>query len=268
MITSLSNKKIKEAIFVKKKHADYKYNAFFIEGERVLEMALASGVILKRVFYTDEFVSKGNRKSLVKSVTTGDVEVLEISTKVMRSISDTETPQGIAAIASLRKYELEDLKESENPVLLICDRVKEPGNLGSIIRSSDAFGADAVMIVPGTCNPFSPKVIRASAGSIFNIPLIFVPGEKLIPWMKARQLRLLVTDPYGGESIFHIDFTLPFALVLGEEAGGVSKFFKEKADLFIHIPLKGRADSLNVSISAAIILYEAQKQRSKVSGHT
>ncbi len=260
MITSLANKKIKEAINIKKKYSYFKNNAFFIEGKRVFEMALASDVNIKSVFYTHEFASHKRGESLLKRISKMGAEVFEVSNRIMEKLSDTDTPQGIAGIVSIREYVLKDLKDKKSPIIVVCDGVKEPGNLGNIIRSSDAFAADAIIILPETCNPFSPKVVRSSAGSIFNIPLIFEDARKVIEWSRLNNLRLITTDPHDGINIYQAALNVPFALIVGEEAGGVSTLLKKESDLLVNIPIKEGIDSLNVSVSAAICLYEAKRQ--------
>ncbi len=261
MITSLANKKIKEVFNIKKKYSYFKNSAFFIESKRIFKMALNLEVTIKRVFYTNEIISNSEGANLLKKISKKNTEVFEISKRIMDKLSDTDTPQGIVGVVSTRKYGIKDLKDKKDLLILVCDRLKDPGNLGSIIRSSDAFGADAVIILPKTCNPFSPKVVRSSAGSIFNIPIIFENTKCLIKWVKLNNLRLIATDTYDGINISQVNFKSPFALIVGEEAEGVRTLLKRESDFLVNIPIEKRVESLNVAVSSAICLYEASKQR-------
>ncbi|MDO9288788.1 MAG: RNA methyltransferase, partial [Thermodesulfovibrionales bacterium] len=148
------------------------------------------------------------------------------------------------------------------PLIVIVEGVQEPGNLGTIIRTADAAGADAVIILEGTCDAFSQKTIRATAGSIFNIPIVYAETDKLLEWLKAKKISLAATSLDAKKSIFNTDLKKPLAFVFGNEAHGVSAEIKKNADVILKIPIFGKAESLNVSASAAICLYEAVRQRS------
>ncbi len=263
MITSNSNSKIKEAINIKKRHASLKESAFFIEGVRLIESALKSGIHLIDLFYTDRFAASERGAIIISSVKKRGGTAIHVSETVMTRLSDTETPQGVLCIASKAKEGLNESVTGENSVLLVCDGIKDPGNMGAVIRSADALACDAVICTPDTCNPFSPKAVRASAGSVFNIPLIFEQPENIVNLLKQRDMKVVVSDPYRGEAVMAVDLISPFALVVGEEAAGVSEFFKSRADVFLNIPVTKRADSLNVAVSSAICLYEALRQRKK-----
>ena len=144
---------------------------------------------------------------------------------------------------------------------MAVDGVQEPGNLGTIIRTSDAVGADAVIMLKGTCDAFMQKTIRATAGSIFNIPIIYSGTDKFLEWLKLNGIMLVATALDSGKSAFDAGLENPIAFVFGNEAHGVSSEIKKKADLILKIPIYGKAESLNVSASAAVCLYEAVRQR-------
>ncbi len=260
MITSPSNEKIKEAVRVRKRPDHYRNEAFFVEGTRVMEMSLMCSVSYKRVFYTSDFFLKKRGRELVSALKGRSIETVEVSHKVMEKLTDTETPQGIAGIASLRAYSLDDLTKERCSLIVACDRIGEPGNLGSIIRSSVAFGVGAVLLISGTCNPFSPKAVRASAGTIFSVPLIELDEAEFLKWIQERGLKLYVTDSSLGKEVHNVDFCVPCAVVFGEEAGGVGGLLRAKADLTVTIPIKNEGNSLNVAVAVAICLYEARRQ--------
>jgi TrmH family RNA methyltransferase len=268
-IKSPSNPHIREALAIREKRRKYRHEAFLIEGFRLTEMALRSGASLKKVFLSEEYAGKREGMSLSRRLSRAGVEVYLINNRLLALISDTETPQGVIAVASYKLCGLDDLMPTPVPFIIVADGVQDPGNLGTIIRTSDAAGADALIILPGTCDAFMPKVIRATAGSIFNLPVVYSDPHALLKWLGERSIIVLVTDVNATLSIFHADLARPLAIVFGNEARGVSEEISRGAEALVRVPLLGRAESLNVASSAAVCLYETVRQRSAnaSSGH-
>lgn len=260
-ITSASNPKIKEALDIKNKRSKYKHAAFIVEGPHLIEMALASGHQIKEVFFTSAFSAKKDGQKILREIRKKTDELFEVTEQIMHKLADTETPQGIIATASYAEKNLEEIRFKSVPLIVAVDGVQEPGNLGAIIRTSDAAGADAVIILKGTCDVFMQKTIRATAGSIFNIPIIYAGTDKFLEWLKSNGIMLIATALDSDKSIFDTGLKKPIAFVFGNEAHGVSNEIKRKADLILKIPIYGKAESLNVSASAAVCLYEAVRQR-------
>ena len=263
-ITSASNPKIKEALDIKNKRSKYKHAAFIVEGPHLIEMALASGHQIKEVFFTSAFSAKKDGQKILREIRKKTDELFEVTEQIMNKLADTETPQGIIATASYAEKNLEEIRFKSVPLIVAVDGVQEPGNLGAIIRTSDAAGADAVIILKGTCDVFMQKTIRATAGSIFNIPIIYAGTDKFLEWLKSNGIMLIATVLDSDKSIFDTGLKKPIAFVFGNEAHGVSNEIKRKADLILKIPIYGKAESLNVSASAAVCLYEAVRQREKL----
>lgn len=255
-ITSLSNTLVKEAL--KEKKGRQRHN-ILIEGLHLLEMAIASGAEVKRVFFTESFKSKNEK--FVKNLSQKASDLIETTDHILSRLSDTETPQGIVATASHKAFRLYELKLKATPLIVVADGIQDPGNFGTIIRTADAAGTDAVVILPETCNAFMPKVIRATAGSIFNVPIAYSTVDDLIQWLKDKNINLFVTDTKASKTIYDADMNRPIAFVFGNEAQGVSERIRQGATMSLKIPILGRAESLNVSTSAAICLYEAVRQR-------
>ena len=255
-VKSPANPLIKEAIKEKKKRQQ---NNIFIEGLHLLEMAIASGAEIGKVFFSDSFKTKNER--LLRHLSKNASELIETTEHILSRLSDTETPQGIVATAGIKTISLDELTLKEKPLIVVCDGIQDPGNLGTIIRTSDAVSADAVIALTGTCDAFMPKVIRSTAGSIFNIPVVYSNGGDLIRWLKEKRISLFVTDIIASKTIYEADFRMALAFVFGNEAHGASKGIKHKATTVLNIPILGRAESLNVASSAAICLYEAVRQR-------
>lgn len=260
-ITSASNPKIKQALDIKNKRSKYKSTAFIIEGPHLIEMAAASGHRIKEVFFTSAFSSKKEGQKILMQALKITNELFEISEQLFIKLTGTETPQGIIAIASYNPTTLDAIVFKSIPLIVIVDSVQEPGNLGAIIRTSDAAGADAVIILRGTCDAFSQKTIRATAGSIFNIPIVYMETDKLLEWLKAKKISLAATTLDAKKSIFNTDLKKPVAFVFGNEAHGINTQMRKNSDLILKIPIFGKAESLNVSASAAVCLYEAVRQR-------
>lgn len=263
IITSASNPKVREVLEVRNKRSRQRHNAFLIEGPHLLEMAANADCIIRNVFFSESFIKKRDGQRLLKRLLTAGADIYMAKEHVMSKLAETETPQGILAVASYAPIDLNALTLRGKPLIVVTEGVQDPGNLGTIIRTSDAAGADAVVILPGTCDPFMPKSLRATAGSIFNLPVIFSETEDLIGWLKREGISLFVTDTGANKSIFDSDLHGPLALAFGNEAQGVSQRLRDMADMLIRIPIIGSAESLNVAASAAICLYETVRQRTR-----
>lgn len=252
-IESRQNPLIKEAFRIKdRKEKGY----LLIEGRHAIETACTSRFKILRVFFSKNYKNSKFLKRLSE-----DVEVIETSERIISALSDTEHPQGIVAISTYETLRLEDLPLETDPLLVVCDSIQDPGNLGTIIRTADAAGASGIIVLPGTCDPFMPKVIRSSAGSIFNISLVFSQRTPLLRFLKTKKISLIVTAPSTEKIIYDLDLRGPVAFAFGNEARGVSPELIGAADELTSIPIIGKAESLNVSAAASICLYEAVRQR-------
>lgn len=260
-ITSVSNPKIRQALDLKEKRTKHHHIEFLIEGPHLIEMAVESGCIIRDVFAGSSFLVKKDVQKLLRDLSETTEALFEVPDHLLNKLGDTKTPQGIIAVVSYQPVSLEDLPLQEKSLLVVIDGVQDPGNLGTIIRTSDASAADAVVILPGTCDAFMPKVIRSTAGSIFNLPVIHATQEDFLGWILQKNIKLLVASVDAERSVYETDLKVPLALVFGNEAHGVSKKLKESAEMFLKIPILGKAESLNVAVSASICLYEAVRQR-------
>lgn len=260
-ITSASNPVIKDTIRIKKKTSGYE--AFLIEGGHLIEMALASpGVEIKRVFFTERFASGKENQPALRNMAKKTAHLIETSEQIMSRLSDTEMSQGIAAVVSYRQFDIEEIKFKGVPFLIICDGIQDPGNLGTIIRAADAAGVDAVINLPGTCNIFNLKAVRATAGSLFNIPVVTLETDAILNYLGKNRIKLCVADVRAETSLYETDLRQPVAIAFGNEAQGASETLLRKADLSVKIPIIGKAESLNVASAASICIYEALRQRS------
>ena len=230
-----------------------------IEGVRVIEEAIRSGLRFKAVFFSKSAESRIEK--LLPQIS-GHAEVIGLPDTVFSSAVATETPQGIAALVRWPEFSLDGVLQKPEPLVIAAMGIQDPGNLGTIIRSAEAFGADAVLLGEKTVSEFNPKVIRASAGSSFRTPTLHVTLGQANE-IKQRGLRVIATSSHKGEPIDKADLTGGLAILVGSEGAGVPRDYMTVADAYIRVPHSERVESLNAAIAASVILYEAQRQRAK-----
>ena len=184
-----------------------------------------------------------------------DGYVYDLAFGVLEKVASTETPQPLLAVVRIPERKIGDLAGKN--CVVVCDRISDPGNLGTILRSCEAAGVDGVVLVTGSVDPYNPKVVRASAGALFNVHVV---ADAPLPDLQLLQLPLVGASSHQGVAYFDTDLTQPFALVLGSEAHGVSE--ETPIDSWITIPHRGRAESLNVAMAGSIVIFEALRQRS------
>jgi TrmH family RNA methyltransferase len=260
-ITATSNPHIKEAMAVREKRKKYGHDAFLLEGPHLVEMALRSGTPLHKIFFTGDYASHGGGDHLLRQAARTGAQLFQVTGQILSRLSDTETPQGIIALASYRPIPLDAAAPREASLFAVIDGIQDPGNLGTIIRTADAAGADAVILLPGSCDAFMPKTIRSSAGSLLTVPIAYSDRQTLLPLLRKRSVRLCVTDVHASATIYSADLSGPLAFVFGNEAHGASEEILRAADTRVRIPIFGKAESLNVAAAAAICMFEAVRQR-------
>lgn len=241
-----------------------------IEGVKLVEEAIRSGLRLRAVFFSESGRERANR--LLPQISHATMTVL-LPDDIFHSAVATETPQGVAALVYPHSAILEDvfrLAPSLIPdaapsatLILGCAGLQDPGNLGTILRSAEAFGASGVLCTDGTVSSANPKVARASAGSVFRLPCVKLATIDALAAISEHGLRLAVTSSHKGRPVHEIDLTLPTAIFIGSEGQGVPRAVLDAADEAILVPHSPKVESLNAAIAASILLYEAQRQRSK-----
>ena len=258
-ITSSQNPKLQRVrALVEKRKQREEENAFVVEGVRLVEEALSSGWQAQLVLYTPELSERGQR--LVRQ-TAGQagVEVVELQPRLLDSISGTENPQGILAVFTRQQISFPEPLD----FVLICDTLRDPGNLGTLLRSAAAAGAQAALLSPGTTDAFSPKVLRAGMGAHFRLPVHSASWEEIRAVCKDRPepLEILLAESAEGQVCWDIDLRRPIALMVGSEAEGASREAMALADLAITIPMPGASESLNAAVAASVLLFEIVRQR-------
>jgi TrmH family RNA methyltransferase len=187
--------------------------------------------------------------------------VVEIPENLYRKVAYRESTEGIIAEVEVKERSLEDLTLSEHSLIVVLESVEKPGNLGAVLRSADAARADAVIVCDPLTDLYNPNLIRASLGGIFTVPTVAATSEETIAWLQAHDIRILTAQLQDSSWYYDVDMTVGTALVMGTESTGLTDQWRRAADAHIRIPMLGRLDSLNVSVSAAILLFEAVRQR-------
>jgi TrmH family RNA methyltransferase len=259
LINSLNNQKIKDLVKLKKASERKAQKLIIIDGIREIELAKQSGLEIMELFYCPELIKKE-----VKYFFNIDREkITEVSEAVFLKICYKENPDGYFAIAKIKLLKLEAIKLSKNPLVIILEAVEKPGNLGAILRTSYAVGADLIIINDSQTDIYNPNVIRASEGFVFNKPVVVCSVEETIKWLKENKVLSYAAATTGKNNYTKEKMDMPLAIVLGSEANGLSDKWLKKADKLVKIPMVKGIDSLNVSVSAAVLLYEALRQREK-----
>ncbi|MGH9493155.1 MAG: TrmH family RNA methyltransferase [Terriglobales bacterium] len=229
-----------------------------IEGTSILEEAIRSGLRFRAVFFRQSAEAQAGR--LLPQLA-AEVETLLLPDEVFASAVATETPQGVAALVKFKDFDLDDVLRPPRPLVVVLAGVQDPGNLGTVVRSAEAFGASGVLLAEKTAGRFNPKAVRASAGSIFRIPMATVKLTEAAAKLREHGLRLVATSSHQGTPLDEADLTGAVALFLGSEGAGLPREALVLMDEVIAIPHSERVESLNAGMAASILLYEAARQR-------
>jgi TrmH family RNA methyltransferase len=229
-----------------------------VEGTKAVEEAIRSRLRLSAVFVSDSARERANR--LLPQLSS-ETEVLLLPDEVFRSAVTTESPQGVAALVRVKQHTLDDLLRVIEPLIVVAAGLQDPGNLGTVIRSAEAFGATGLVATDGTVSLYNPKVVRGSAGSLFRLSATKVESVVAIAAFRARGLRILATSSHKSVPVPEVDFTGPLAVIFGNEGSGVRRELLKEADQVIRIPHSSKVESLNAGIAASVVLYECARQR-------
>ena len=253
MITSKSNPKIKNVVKLQKSSERREQNRIIIEGRREIERAVACGFIVDTLFVCNDI--------LKESVNIAANYVEEVTLEVFEKIAYREGSDGLLALAIPKYADLKTFKPKKNPLIIVLETVEKPGNLGAIMRTADAAGVDAVIIADPRTDLYNPNAIRASIGTIFSVPLFACSSEECINWLRENDIKIYCTYLKASIDYLEADFRQGSAIVMGTEATGISDIWVDAADQNLIIPMNGIADSLNVSVTTAIVVFEAIRQR-------
>jgi len=233
---------------------------FLVEGRRELERALGEGVI-EEIYFCPELFRDASSQDLVERANQADVAVCQMAPMAFDKVTLREGPDGLLGVARAWHLTLPDLKLSATPLLLIVERVEKPGNLGALLRSADAAGADAVIVCDPVTDLFNPQVVRNSQGALFSMPVAVVSPQEALDFLRANKIALVTTTPAATLDYWDADLRVAAAIAVGGEKDGLTPFWLEAANQSVRIPMKGQTDSLNVSAAATLALFESVRQR-------
>lgn len=261
-ITSLQNPLIKQCILLSEKSRERKKTGLFlIEGQREIELALKGGYSLQTVLFSSEIISEEELLALKDQLGT-ETELIEVSSEVYHKIAYRTSTEGVVAIAKTKQHSLNDLKFSHNkPLILVAEAPEKPGNIGALLRTADAANVDAVIIANPKTDIFNPNIIRSSVGCIFTNNIVTGNTLEIITYLKEHNIAIYSAILQESVLYSSCDYTMAAAIVVGTEATGLSQIWRDESTQNIRIPMQGEIDSMNVSVAAGILIFEAKRQR-------
>lgn len=259
MITNLQNPKIKSIVKLQQKSSERsKTNTFVIEGRREISIARQCGFNVFQIYLCPDIYNNDP----IYPIDIKQENIIPVSIDVYNKIAYRKNTEGIIGLAYKKDMDLHDLVLSSNPLLLVLETIEKPGNLGAILRTADAAGVDAIIVCDLNTDIYNPNVVRSSLGCIFSNQVAICKSEELIEWLNKKSISVYAAVPGTEKLYYESDFTKPAALVFGSESDGLSDKWLGNSIEKIKIPMAGKIDSLNVSVSAAIVIYEVIRQRS------
>ena len=260
-LTASQNPVIKEVRALKNKNDREEKKLFFIEGTRFVAEAMKENSDIKYIIVSDTFLSNTATSDLMRVTDDMAITSYTVPDSLFGSITDTKTPQGILAVLALERKQLKDAVLSKG-LLIILDTIKDPGNMGTIIRTADAAGCAGVIVPEGCVDVFNPKVLRSTMGSVFHVPIYHCGSiAEAMNITRKQGFLLCASHLEGSVSLYEADLSGQAALIIGSEAEGISPETAKNSDLLIKIPMEGRAESLNASVAAGVMIFEAMRQR-------
>jgi RNA methyltransferase, TrmH family len=253
-ITSLQNPRVKHVVRLRdEKRQRREDGLMLVEGYDEIQLALAAGHHPRTIISSPELA--------VRQISGVEAENVTVNRAVFEKMSYRENPDGWLAIFPIPQITLDDLQLRDTPLVIVAEAVEKPGNLGAILRTADAAGADAVLVCDPRVDVWNPNVVRASRGAVFSLPTVESDNASALRWLRGGGIRILAATPSAELVYSDIDLRQPVAIAVGTEDDGLSAFWMSEADVQVKIPMQGRVNSLNVSVSTALIVYEAVRQR-------
>jgi RNA methyltransferase, TrmH family len=259
-LTSTSNPRVKELAGLRRRRSRDDAGLTLVEGHQELVLALDAGVRPRTLYYSPALV-RPDQLGTVRRVAGLGAEVVRLSRQVFGKVAYRQSPDGWLAVVPAVAGDLEHLVLGERPLVLVCEGIEKPGNLGAILRTADAAGVTAVIAAGPVTDWGNPNLVRASKGTVFSVPVASGGSAEVLGWLAERSLPVVATTPDTDTLVAEADLTGPVAIAVGSEHDGLSGPWLERAETRVKIPMFGRVDSLNVAASAAVVVYEAVRQR-------
>lgn len=263
VITSKQNPRIKGLLNLRKRRHRDETGLFLIEGYREVSRAVSKGVKLHELYFSSAWFLGDNEPKLIEQAKKSGAKVQELSKEVFEKCSYRDRPDGLLAVAQQWKRQLKDLQLSKNPFVLVVEAIEKPGNLGTILRSADGAGVDAVIICDSVTDIFNPNVVRSSTGVLFSVPVVVSDSKAVYEWLHKNKVKIVATTPDTQNIYTKTDLRSRVAILMGSEQYGLSDFWLKNSDTNVRIPMQGLADSLNVAMATGLLAYEVLRQRSE-----
>jgi TrmH family RNA methyltransferase len=262
-LASPSNPRIKAAARLRDRRHRDEAGLTLVDGAREVRRALASGIDVVEAFICEPLLAGEDARVALAALAQGGVSTTSTSQPAFAKVAFGDRADGIVAIVRTPELRLDDLRLTTDPLVVVVEGIEKPGNLGAALRSADGAGADALIAASPRTDLMNPNAIRASAGTIFSVPIAAAPTLEVIDWLRQRQIRIVTTRVDATSLYTDADLTGPLAVAFGSEADGLSDAWHADDITAVRLPMLGIADSLNVSVSAAVVLYEARRQRDR-----
>ncbi|MCY3538389.1 MAG: RNA methyltransferase [bacterium] len=262
-ITSTTNPRVKRLVRLRSRRHREAEGVFLIEGFRELARAVFAGVRLAEVYVCEQMFIGENEPDLIQQLEESGARIYRLSVDPFRKVAYRDRPEGLLGVAPQFDTGLASISPSSDSLLLVVEGIEKPGNLGTILRTADAAGVEAVVVADPTTDPFNPNVVRASLGCLFTVPLAVSTSPKVVRWLEEHQVRVIATSPSAPDSYWEADYSGSVAIVVGSEQYGLGEIWLNSSFPTVSIPMKGSADSLNAAISSSLVLFEALRQRAR-----
>lgn len=263
IITSTGNPRVKEALRLRGRRGRAEGEQILIDGVREIGRAVDAGVIINELFYCNDLLDGSDARTLLKRIESTGARITQVNESVFDKLRYGDRTGGLLAVARRPKSTLADLALKSDSLVAVVEGLQKPGNLGAILRTADAAGIEAVLVVdPGT-DIYGPNVIRASLGAAFFVPLVELSAEDAITWLKGQNFRIVCASPDAEGTYTEVNFLGRVAMVFGSEAEGLTRRWQRVDLVQARVPMLGKADSLNVGTTAALFFYEARRQRER-----
>ena len=277
-ITSLQNPRVKQLVKLRERRDRDEAGLFLVEGYREIRRALEKNIRLTELYFCPEWFLGENEPALIEQARQAEAQLFELSKDAFAKVAYRERPDGLLAVAPQWKHSLNDIlvgralrptdaadvgdkPRPTDPFLLVVESIEKPGNLGTILRSADAAGCDAVIVCDAVTDIFNPNVVRASTGVLFSVPIVVSDSLAVHAWLREKGIRIVATTPDTPNLYTEADLRGPLAIIMGSEQYGLSQFWLKESHQLVRIPMAGQADSLNVAMATIITLFEAVRQR-------
>lgn len=262
-IESRQNQRLKELVrLVEQRKARQASGRFVVEGAFEIRQALAAGIAIEELYVLESRQSEGGVQTIVQGCARWpQLRLFDVAGPAFEKISQRQGPDGVLAVATAPALALESLQLPENPLLLVVEKVEKPGNLGALIRSAEAAGADALICCDPVADLYNPHVIRNSRGLVFHLPAVVAAQEQVAAFLQERKIAIVATTPEATLAHWDCDLRAAVAIFAGAEHEGLSDYWLQRAQKKVRIPMAGNADSLNVNVASALVLFEALRQR-------